>query len=440
MQVQVSARQQKQQQQMDHAAANFLEAEQATAAEMKQSYATQRGSVKQDENIPLNSSHAQDMAVPSSDGSSSRGVGAHVVLRSAFTRCPDSLGSRQRSYVGWGALSFLLGAVVCTAIFGLWSVDEYLIWQRDAGAAAEEFMPQAIAKATFLVYAYDGWANRLKMAPVFFDLSTQWCGRYYSTELKTDQQKQVSIYENFILKYSIDMSLYNPSNYLDYGTVNQWFTRPLVAGVRPISSPQDLSLITQPCDARLMAFAVVPVDSLVWVKDRGYTVEGLVGGLAYAATPGFAGGSMALVRLAPQDYHRFHSPVNGTIVSTYTIEGNFHSVNADGMTSDNYAIYNQRKVVVIDTAGFANIGKVAYVAIGQCNIHTHTHTCTHTLATRRVELCWRCSTHSLAFVALSSRLQVLCASAASRSFPPLVQWLAKATQWAISCLGAAQLR
>jgi len=136
--------------------------------------------------------------------------------------------------------------------------------------------------------------------------------------------------------------------------------------MRPLAGAQDLTLITQPADARIMAFASVPEDSLVWIKDAGYTVRGLIGDRAYDANPGFSSGgsSMALVRLAPQDYHRFHSPVNGTVTDVYTIEGSFHSVNADGMTSANWAIYNQRRVVVIDTAGFANIGKVAYVAIG----------------------------------------------------------------------------
>src|SRR5262249_22391903 len=92
---------------------------------------------------------------------------------------------------------------------------------------------------------------------------------------------------------------------------------------------------------------------------------GLVGSLGYnMAETTFDGGSMALIRLAPQDYHRFHAPVNGTIKAMYTIEGSYHSVNADGMTSKNYAIYNQRVVAIIDTTGQANIGQVAYVAIG----------------------------------------------------------------------------
>lgn len=44
--------------------------------------------------------------------------------------------------------------------------------------------------------------------------------------------------------------------------------------------------------------------------------------------------------------------------------GCVHSVNADGITSGNYAILNQRTVVVIDTAGHGDLGHVAFVAIG----------------------------------------------------------------------------
>jgi phosphatidylserine decarboxylase len=147
--------------------------------------------------------------------------------------------------------------------------------------------------------------------------------------------------------------------------VNEWFIRPLAPGWRFVASPNDHSVVVQPCDARVMLFPRMPSDSFVWIKDTAYTVEGLIGSAAYAmAQDSFDQGSMALVRLAPQDYHQFHAPVTGTVLSVYTIEGTFHSVNADGMTSGNYAVYNQRKVMLLDTTGYANIGRVAYVAIG----------------------------------------------------------------------------
>ena len=76
---------------------------------------------------------------------------------------------------------------------------------------------------------------------------------------------------------------------------------------------------------------------------------------------GFDHASMVILRLAPQDYHRYHSPVGGTIASQHTIGGSLHSVNSDAMTSGNYAIFNTRVVTIINTPAR---GRVAFVAIG----------------------------------------------------------------------------
>lgn len=37
------------------------------------------------------------------------------------------------------------------------------------------------------------------------------------------------------------------------------------------------------------------------------------------------GGSLAIFRLAPQDYHRFHMPTKGTIKSIQSIEGTYYT-------------------------------------------------------------------------------------------------------------------
>src|SRR5690349_21711201 len=71
------------------------------------------------------------------------------------------------------SLSFYLSIYLC---LGLWECEDYLLWDRNTQSALVEFMPNAIAKATFLVYAFDGFATRIQMNRVFFDVSTQWCG------------------------------------------------------------------------------------------------------------------------------------------------------------------------------------------------------------------------------------------------------------------------
>jgi phosphatidylserine decarboxylase precursor len=70
------------------------------------------------------------------------------------------------------------------------------------------------------------------------------------------------------------------------------------------------------------------------------------------------GPSMVIFRLAPQDYHRFHYAVSGTIVDHYAIQGKLYSVNPAAINAESYRVFqeNQRYVTVIQTAN----GKMVY--------------------------------------------------------------------------------
>jgi phosphatidylserine decarboxylase len=222
-----------------------------------------------------------------------------------------------------------------------------------------EYIPEYIAKGVGAMYVYEGYAERLKLNNFVFDLSTQYCGTKYSKVLTTNADKKINIFDAFIDKYSIDMSIYERTNYEDYVSVNDWFTRPLAANVRPIAMPNNDSVIVSPADARLMCFDNVDPDSRFWIKGEDFNIEDLIGSESYK--PAFENAQLSIVRLSPQDYHRFHVPASGTITRIQQIKGGLHSVNADGMTSGNYAIYNTRTVVMIQTE---NYGEIAYVPIG----------------------------------------------------------------------------
>lgn len=233
---------------------------------------------------------------PSSSSSSS----------SSFNFYPCQLGSSQLHSIQLFAFLILVFSVISVAIFGIWECEDYMIWDRRTQKGMVEFMPNVIAKATFLIYAFQNFASRIQINRIFFDVSTQWCGSHYSQELETNAQKYKDLYQNFIAKYDINMQEYVPSDYRQYPTVNHWFIRNLAPSIRPLTAPHDDSLILQPCDARLMVFATMPDDSFLWIKDGGYTIEGLIGKKAWEENNNFKEGSMALVRLAPQDYHQFH--------------------------------------------------------------------------------------------------------------------------------------
>jgi len=161
------------------------------------------------------------------------------------------------------------------------------------------------------------------------------------------------------------MSIYNRSDYRQFKSVNEWFTRELHPNVsvnlRPVAEPTNPDVLVSPADARLMVFPNTVRDSKVWIKGGDFSVSDLLNGHNISSL--FLGGSMAIVRLAPQDYHRFHTPVTGKIVEEYFAEGTIFSVSADAMTSGNNAQLNQRVITLIDT-GPDNFGNVAFVSVG----------------------------------------------------------------------------
>lgn len=274
-----------------------------------------------------------------------------------FSRYPIKFGSSQNRTlcIVYMLLFFFFVAAACTVKW--WDMRDYVVWNRDTGQAEVEYIKPSVATAGALVYSFDGYANKLNINDQLFKYSTALCGIQFGTVLNNDAERKEAIYDQMIVTYNIDMSIYVPSDYRQYNTVNEWFIRSLKMGVRPIYN-LDPNAIVSPADSRVMTFATVPTDLLLWIKGEDFTVSTLLGP---GFRPAFDKGPMALCRLAPQDYHRFHSPVSGVIVQQGSLAGSLYAVNADGMTSGNNAIYNQRHFTIIETPNFGN---VAVVAIG----------------------------------------------------------------------------
>lgn len=87
-----------------------------------------------------------------------------------------------------------------------------------------------------------------------------------------------------------------------FKTFNEFFYRKLKPGARPCESPDDPTVVVSPADCRMMAFQTIEQATKIWIKGMDFTVAKLLDDPAYAQ--GFDGGSLAIFRLAPQDYHR----------------------------------------------------------------------------------------------------------------------------------------
>jgi len=147
-----------------------------------------------------------------------------------------------------------------------------------------------------------------------------------------------------------------------FRTFNQFFYRKLKPSARPVELPDDPYRLVSGADCRLMAFESVNDATRLWIKGREFTVARLLGDAYQGQTERYIGGAVAIFRLAPQDYHRFHSPVDGTIGPMTYISGEYYTVNPQAIRTalDVYG-ENVRKIVPIDSPAF---GRVMAVCVG----------------------------------------------------------------------------
>ena len=110
-------------------------------------------------------------------------------------------------------------------------------------------------------------------------------------------------------------------------TFNQFFYRKLKEDARPVTNPHDPGTIVSGADCRMMAFESVSEATKLWIKGRDFTVARLLGDAYKDQAHKYNGGALAIFRLAPQDYHRFHSPVDGVIGPMTYIAGEYYTVN-----------------------------------------------------------------------------------------------------------------
>ena len=76
-----------------------------------------------------------------------------------------------------------------------------------------------------------------------------------------------------------------------------------------------------------MAFETVSEATRIWIKGREFSVARLLGEAYAENVDKYNGGALCIFRLAPQDYHRFHSPVDGKIGKMTYISGEYYTVN-----------------------------------------------------------------------------------------------------------------
>src|ERR1700689_787912 len=155
-----------------------------------------------------------------------------------------------------------------------------------------------------------------------------------------------------------------------FASWNDFFTRRFEDGERPVASPDDDKVIVSACEATPYGISTdVKRQDRFWIKSQPYSLEDMLAN--DDSVDQFVGGTVYQAFLSATNYHRWHSPVAGTIVRAFMVEGTYYSEpdseGADAvepMNSQSYLAHVAARAVILIEAEDPVIGLMAFIAVG----------------------------------------------------------------------------
>lgn len=184
---------------------------------------------------------------------------------------------------------------------------------------------------------------------------------FWLTRLKMPLLKNVSI-RIFIRIFDVDMSEAVHKDAKNYTCFNEFFTRRLVTGVRPITA--DTDAVACPADGRISQISGYRDRQAIQAKGQYFSMQQLLGGVVEYGSL-CESGKFATIYLSPKNYHRVHMPLDGDLVEMIHVPGRLFSVapySADVITG----LYsrNERVVSIFKTV----IGYMGVIMVGAVNV------------------------------------------------------------------------
>ncbi len=153
-----------------------------------------------------------------------------------------------------------------------------------------------------------------------------------------------AIIRRFIRRYGVNMAEAADPDPASYASFNEFFTRPLKPGARPLAQAD----LVCPVDGAISQFGRIDGERIFQAKGHDYTATALLGGDSALAAH-FHGGHFATIYLSPKDYHRIHMPCAGRLLRMIHVPGELFSVNpATARGVPGLFARNERVVCVFD--------------------------------------------------------------------------------------------
>ncbi|GAW01512.1 hypothetical protein LENED_003112 [Lentinula edodes] len=232
---------------------------------------------------------------------------------------------------------------------------------RESGERIFESMP---------IYA------RIGMHLLFYGSARETVLHYRSVAhlLQAQSIKQGSIYNSpdsaksiasFVQVYSLDLNELLEPDITKYGCFNEFFSRKLKPDARPVENAANPSGICSAADCRSTVYPTVDLARKFWIKGDEFSIPNLLQVPVDSSTAiEFDGASMAIFRLAPADYHRFHCPIDGVVGDTTNVPGQYYTVNPQAVNEPKFDVFTANVRSILYLTHTATGKRVAFVAIG----------------------------------------------------------------------------
>ncbi|GJE85181.1 phosphatidylserine decarboxylase family protein [Phanerochaete sordida] len=161
---------------------------------------------------------------------------------------------------------------------------------------------------------------------------------------------------------------------------DNFFTRLFRPGVRPVEFPEDDAIVNNACESTKYRLAHdVKATDTFWLKGEPYSLDYMLAGDAFASQ--FVGGTVYQAFLSATSYHRWHSPVNGTVVRVVNVPGTYYAESpvmgfpddpdpAAPNNSQAFITSIAARAIIYVRADNPAIGLMCFVAVGMAEVST----------------------------------------------------------------------
>lgn len=155
--------------------------------------------------------------------------------------------------------------------------------------------------------------------------------------------------QKFVTQHNINLNECQISDPAQYKTFNDFFCRKLKDGMRPLGKN-----VVSPADGKILLFQSLEDIISFFVKGSEFTLDSFLRNEKLSTK--FEDGAMAIIRLAPADYHRYHFPASGFASESVKIKGHYYSVSPLAL-KDSLKIFreNKREYCTLQTKEYGDI-------------------------------------------------------------------------------------